>query len=318
MRLVAILTALIAAAASFVAVLAIRSAGTPTAHGSPHAKPHLTHPTHPAPKARKTPKTSATPKAVSRHVTLGIINYDLPYFERQTRIVPAITAKYYNWGAPFPGSEVLTDHGLGVTTLIVLEPRTQNMKQLAAGAYDAYLKQWAAADRALGLPIILSFAPEANGDWYPWGKGHISPALYKKIFRHVHDALLRDGARHVTWLWQVDRTSAYTAPLNSLWPGHGYVDAIGFDGQLKSKTATFDSVFGPTLDQVRAFTKVPVMLSEVGVKGGPLQPKKAAGLFAAARKAPLSALVFFDVGVWDFDNNAATIEAIRTAAAARK
>jgi glycosyl hydrolase family 26 len=305
MRVLAILTALVAAAASFAAVILIRSVGANAPRAESPAAPATT------PVALQL----NPPTAAAKKVGLGIISYNLPLFEQQTKIYPAITAKYFDWGTPFPSAGVLEDHSAGTTTLIVLEPRTQNMGKLASGKYDSYLKKWATAEKALGLPIILSFAPEANGDWYPWGKGHVSAALYKRLFQHVHNVLLKNGAKHITWLWQVDRSSKATEALSSIWPGRAYVNEIGLDGQLASKTATFSSVFGATYSQIRKFTSVPILLSEVGVKKSRNRPKQVTALFKSAHKAPLSALVFFDVGSWNFDTDKATLKAIKAAAA---
>jgi mannan endo-1,4-beta-mannosidase len=304
MRLLAIVAAVITAAAGFLAVVLIRDAGpTQPQAASPHATPLSLQ--------------VKTPQATARKLSLGIISYNLPTFEKSTKIRPSITAKYFNWGAPFPSAQIKAYHKLGATTLVVLEPRTQNMSKLAGGKYDSYLKKWALADKKLNLPIIFSFAPEANGNWYPWGKGHITPALYRKMFQHVHNVLLKDGARHVTWLWQADRSSPRTEALKPLFPGKAYVNEIGLDGQLSQSFPTFKVVFGSTLTEVRAFSKLPIMLSEVGVERGATAPKKIRDLFGSARQKSLSALVLFDVGNWFFDNNPAALEEIRTEAAAK-
>jgi beta-mannanase len=259
-----------------------------------------------------------TGPSATKNVSLGIISYNLPIFEQKTKIFPSITAKYFGWGTPFPTADVLANHASGTEMLIVLEPTKQNLGKLASGKFDSYLKKWATAEKALGLPIILSFAPEANGNWYPWGKGHISAALYKRIFQHVHNVLLKDGAKHITWMWQVDRSSRNTEALSAIWPGRSFVNVIGLDGQLGSNTATFNSVFGATFSQIRKFTTVPVILSEVGVKASTNRPKQIKDLFATAHKVPLAALVFFDVGIWNFDTDTATLKAIRAAAAPKK
>jgi mannan endo-1,4-beta-mannosidase len=312
MRFLAILTAVVAAAASFAAVVLIRSVGShpPEAVKVP-ALPRTTS------VALRLPSPNA-PDAATKNVSLGIISYNLPVFEQQTKIFPSITAKYFGWGTSFPTAQILANHSSGTETLIVLEPQKQNLGKLASGKYDSYLKKWAAADKALGLPIILSFAPEANGNWYPWGEGHISAALYKKLFQHVHNVLLKDGAKHITWMWQVDRSSRNTEVLSKIWPGRAYVNVIGLDGQLASKTATFTNVFGATYGQIRKFTTVPVILSEVGIKASSNRPKQVTALFASAHKTPLAALIFFDVGIWNFDTDKATIKAIRAAAAPKK
>ncbi len=304
MRSLATLSAVVVAAAGPMAMVLLQPAASSTAQAAPRTTP-----------AAAPADSPGAPMATAKKVSLGVISYNLPLFEQRTKIFPSITAKYFGWGAPFPSAEILANHTVGATTLIVLEPRTQNLQHLAGGKDDSFLKKWATADKELGLPIILSFAPEANGVWYPWGKGHVTAALYKKMFQHVHNVLLKDGAKHITWMWQVDRSSKATEALSALWPGRSFVNVIGLDGQLGSKTASFTSVFGATYSQVRKFTKVPVMLSEVGVNRSANRPKQIAGLFASARKASLSAVVFFDVGIWSFDNDKAALKAIRSAAA---
>ncbi len=309
MRFMAILVAVLAATTSFLAVLLIRTVGSDAPAASAAASTQV------GPAAPAQHQAQASAGATAKKVGLGIISYNLGAFEKQTKIFPLITAKYYDWGTPFPSADIIANHSVGATTLVVLEPRTQNMKKLAAGKYDSYLKQWAAADKKTGLPIILSFAPEANGDWYPWGKGHVSAALFRKLYQHVHNVLIKDGAKRITWLWQVDRSSANTESLKAIFPGSAYVNEIGFDGQLSIATSTFDRVFGPTLKQVRAFTKLPVLLSEVGVEQGSTAAAKIKNLYAAAHKNSLTALVFFDVGVWNFDKNKAAVSALRAEAA---
>lgn len=298
MRAITILTAGLVTAASLTTGPSLLADGLTFAHAT-------SDPTRTAPMAH------FRPQATANRVRLGIISYDLPLFVRATGIHPALTARYMNWGDPFPAAEVLANNRLGVTTAIVLEPRNVSPSSIAAGRHNAYLARWAKAERTLGLPVLLAFAPEANGYWYPWGKGHISPALYKKMYRKVHNVLLRDGARRVTWLWQVNKISRKTERLSLLWPGSAYVNVVGLDGQLTTRTATFGSVFGPVLAQIRGLTRVPVMLSEVAVAKGPARPRQVTSLFAAARKAHLTALNFFDVRTWSFDHDRATLKALR-------
>lgn len=300
MKLLAILATGLVAAAGLATALVLQAggpAGPPAAHANLHvvqAEPLARH-------------------ATARHVRLGIISYDLPLFVQETGIHPALTSKYVNWGTPFPAANVRANHRLGATTLIVLEPRTIGARGIVAGRGDAYLAGWAAAERKLGLPVMIAFAPEANGPWYSWGKGHISPALYIKMYRHVHDVLLRDGARNVTWLWQVNKTTSKTEALRLIWPGAKYVNVVGLDGAMFGGNSTFDSVFGPTFVQLRAFTTTPVMLSEVSMNGGPARPREITELFSAARKQHLTALNFFDVQTWNFDHDRATLRALRAA-----
>ena len=42
--------------------------------------------------------------------------------------------------------------------------------------------------------------------------------------------------------------------LQTFWPGRGYVTWVGIDGYYFRPSDTFNSVFGPTIDQVRKLT----------------------------------------------------------------
>jgi len=305
MRLLAIMTAGLVIAAGVATALFLRADRPSPAH----ANTPVTQTTR--------DKAQVRPQATAGRVRVGVISYDLPLFVRQTAIHPALTAKYLNWGAPFPAAEIRADHRLGATTALVLEPRAVSPRGIAAGRDNAFLASWARAERKLGLPVILAFAPEANGHWYTWGKGRISPALYKRMYRKVHDVLLRDGARRVTWLWQVNKISRKTERLSLLWPGRAYVNVIGLDGQLTKSWSTFYTCFGPTLAQIRRITRTPVMLSEVAVVKGRALPAQLAELFSAAHKEHITALDFFDVKTWNFDHDRAALSVLRRAAKAR-
>ncbi len=279
-RPVAIVAALVAAVATFFVVVLVRKAGSVVQH---HA------PTSPA--AAPIPRgTAACP-----HSFLGVVSYNLPQFERQTGIYPSMTVKYIQWGSPFPAKTILQDRGLGVDTLIVLEPRPASPQDIAEGKDDSFLAGWAAADRRLNLPITLSFAPEANGSWYPWGTGHITAATYRGMWRHVHDVLLRDGARKITWMWQINVIWPRSEPISWLWPGSSYVDEVGIDGHLGYARDLFRSAFSRTVAMSRAVARKPVLISEVSVAREANRPRQITGLFAGACADRLAGLVWFDV-----------------------
>lgn len=234
---------------------------------------------------------------------LGVVTTDLPAFDHTTRTRPDLAVRYYDWGNSFPAATIADDARHGAELLIVLEPHHVSLRGVADGTEDGFLAQWAAADRQLGLPVMLSFAPEANGDWYEWGAGHITPALYKAMWRHVHDTLLRDGARHVTWLWQVSVPFRGSEPIQSLWPGPKYANMAGIDGQLTTPGDTFSSMFGVTIGQAQAITGEPVMISEVAVNRGRARPQQITGLFNGVKHDGLAGLVWFDLnhgGITDY------------------
>ncbi len=303
-RPVAIAAALAAAIATFFVVVLVRQAGSIVQHQAPTS-----------PAAAPIPRRTATCPGSF----LGVVSYNLPQFEKQTGIYPSVTAKYIQWGSPFPAKTIMQDRGLGVTTLIVLEPRRVSPQDIADGQDDSFLAEWAAADRRLDLPITLSFAPEANGSWYPWGAGHIAAATYRAMWRHVHDVLLRDGAQKITWIWQINVIWPRSEPISWLWPGSSYVDEVGIDGHLGYAKDSFKSAFSPTIARARAVARKPVLISEVSVAREANRPRQIKGLFAGACADHLTGLVWFDVkhsGRVNFqlEGDPAALAAFRTAA----
>ncbi len=284
MRVTGIVLTVLAVIASAIAVILVREAGS--------AVPRRSEP--PVAAAASPGPSSSAPAHRTRHV-LGVVTYNLVQFEKATSIYPSLAVKVVNWGTPFPAAAVLQNHGLGVKTMILLMPRGVSLSGIAAGREDRYLASWAVAERRLGLPVVLSFAPEANGSWYAWGAHHISPVLYRAMWHRVHDVFLRHGARRITWLWQMDVSSGGTEPLRWLWPGRAYVDEVGIDAHFKTPSDSFNSQFAPTVAQVRAITRKPVLIGEVAVNRGPSRARQIASLFAGVRRLHLAGIVWFDV-----------------------
>ncbi len=188
------------------------------------------------------------------------------------------------------------------------------------GRHDRYLKTYADQVRGFGHPVVLSFAPEMNGDWYAWGAGHTPPRVFVAAWRHIVDLFRAEHASNVTWLWTVNSVNASKVPLRPWWPGAGYVDQVGIDGYFYRPADTFHSVFGTTIAQVRGFTQKPILISETAV--GPVAgPAKVADLFRGAREAGLAGVVWFDKaqhdGIyhqdWRLEDNPAILAAFRRA-----
>lgn len=142
--------------------------------------------------------------------------------------------------------------------------------QIAAGAQDAYITQWAQAAKAWGHPFFLRFDWEMNGRWFPWGVGAAgtTAAAYVAMWRHVHNLFTTVGATNVTWVW-CPNVDQYTnlAPLPSLYPGGSYVDWTCLDGYNGDNPWTsFHNLFASTYASITgsiAPTK-PVIVGETG------------------------------------------------------
>ena len=130
---------------------------------------------------------------------------------------------------PLSSADDTTDYGL---------PR------IVDGSFDAYLTSYAQAVAALGLPVVIRFDQEMNGNWYRWSERRpdksIDPALqgtYVQAWRHVHDIFEAQGAnRSAIWLWspnRIDNIASWGGDLSPYYPGAEYVDEVGMTGYLR-------------------------------------------------------------------------------------
>jgi mannan endo-1,4-beta-mannosidase len=178
--------------------------------------------------------------------------------------------------------------------LIQLNPYRVSLQSVAAGHYNGYLRRLGSSLQALGHPVILSFAPEANGTWYSWACHHVSAAVYVAAWQHVHNVISRYDS-HITWLWDVNATFPAACPLTARWPGAKYVDWIGVDGYLRHPGDTFDRILAPTITAVRATTDKPVLIAETGVPDVPEAASWLESIFSGAESIPgVIGIVYFD------------------------
>ncbi len=146
------------------------------------------------------------------------------------------------------------------------------LAKIAAGKYDGYIKSVAAAAKAFGHPVILRFAHEMNGSWYPWGN-HVNgntPARYVSAWRHVHNVFAAQRATNVYWFWSPNKEGH---SLSSWYPGNAYTSFVGVDGyngpQYSSNSMTPSQVFGSSFAQLAAFSSnKPIVIGEVGCVEG--------------------------------------------------
>ena len=242
-------------------------------------------------------------------------------FERLSGVKPQIEENYSAFDEPFPSDWARTLLRDGILPLIQINPRRESLAAIAAGRYDPYLGRLAAAVRALGAPVALSFAHEMNGSWYPWGFLHIQPEVFVAAWRHVHHVLRAAGARQVIWVWTVAHTAPQAgslfAPVRPYWPGAAYVNWVGLDIYYSNPKTTFRTAFMPTIAAVRRFTRSPILLSETAVPDQYDQLQQINNLFGGARAARLLGVIWYDQDArmsWELNNRPAALAAFRRAA----
>jgi mannan endo-1,4-beta-mannosidase len=207
---------------------------------------------------------------------------------------PDIVLTYSAWLQPFNTGFARMLSGHGAEPLIQIEPDNASLASITAGASDAYLRSYATAVREFGQPVILSFAPEANGSWYPWGWTRSAPAAWRAAWRHVVTVFRHQRASNVTWLWTVNIGYPGSGPLRAYWPGADYVNLAGIDGYYIHRTDTFAGLFGPTIRAIRKLTTKPVLIAETAAGQFAGQARVIPGLFTGIRRHKLLGLVWFD------------------------
>ena len=78
------------------------------------------------------------------------------------------------------------------------------------------------------IPVVFRPLHEHTGSWFWWGRDHVSPEDYKKIWRYTVDHLRSKGANNLLVAYSTDRFISREDYLER-YPGDDYVDIVGFD-----------------------------------------------------------------------------------------
>jgi hypothetical protein len=149
--------------------------------------------------------------------------------------------------------------------LVTLEPR-DGLDAVGDDA-RAELTEWLTRWNDEGLPVIVRYAHEMNGDWYPWGQ---RPAAYVRSFREVAAAVRAAPASEVMWapnegtgypFGTTDETAPSTDPYAPYYPGDEHVDWVGLTIYHFGDTPPWgDNVLPPDgtfLDRIRGDSDAP-------------------------------------------------------------
>jgi hypothetical protein len=158
---------------------------------------------------------------------------EVPYFENIAgkKIVWLNFANDWFEGIKFPLESAKNIYKDSVIPSIRLMPWTRydkhdmtySLKKIANGDFDGELAQWAKDLQASGIPVLIDFAAEPNGDWFPWsgvfnGAGKTNgygdknypdgPELYRDAYMHIIDIFNEEGTNRVTWVFHVNAIGA--------------------------------------------------------------------------------------------------------------
>jgi hypothetical protein len=189
------------------------------------------------------------------------------------------------------------------------------------GSHDTQYAKIAATVRGYGRPVLIRFAHEMNGRWYPWGPtGGNTPGQYIAAWRHVVSIFDAAGATNALWIWSPNiLRGAVKTPLAAFYPGDDVVDFAGLTGYGETDNDPA-ATYGTTMAQLATVTTRPIILTEVGVRPGPKKTRwiTAFGPWLAAHPGvvgfiwsarPAGHGARYD---WRYDDSPANLSAFRT------
>jgi len=210
-------------------------------------------------------------------------------FEKDAGKNVSVILLYQAWGATdgtqnFPADWAGSVRKHGAIPLITWEPWVHQdypkginepnytLKNIIAGKFDNYIRQWSNAAKAWKNPFFLRFAPEMNGNWTPWSEGlnGNKTGEFVQAWKHVHDIFTADGTMNAIWTWCPNINYPGSLPLSEFYPGDAYVDWTAMDGfnrgtaTKNSAWFTFSQVFSSTYNDILKITTKPMMIAETG------------------------------------------------------
>ena len=306
----------------------------------------------PAVPAATTAEPAATPAPGASTLRFGVGTPGGPFASSELDEVtalageaPSVILSYKDFNQAPPIAELDAARTRGAQVLLTWEPWTwgggtaqpaYSLDRITAGDFDPYLRQWGQAIAAWGHPVMLRFGHEMNGNWYPWSEqlNGNGPGDYIAAWRHVHDVVTSAGgpdssASNITWVWNPNVPYWGSTPLDALYPGASYVDAVALDGYNWGTSASWSTWTSPSqlfdggITQLRSLAAgKQILIAETSsAEQGGSKPEWNTALITYLLAQPdVTAVVWFHFNKetdWRINSSTASADALRNALAAR-
>ena len=201
---------------------------------------------------------------------------DILSFQKAYGKKPYFVLMFTDWNS-FPDSgsikEILEESSCPIITWEPWEDYSVPVDpaKILTGGYDEYIREFALKIGSFEGEVMIRFAHEMNGDWYPWAGSVIGAENYKKMYRYVKDIFDDAGVRNVKWIFSVNWEDVPKTAGNDMmnyYPGDEYADYIGIDGynwgtaREWSKWRSFRDIFSKTYKKLVEELGKPVIISE--------------------------------------------------------
>jgi hypothetical protein len=189
------------------------------------------------------------------------------------------------------------------------------------GKWDEQYKKIAKAILDYRDVVLIRFAHEMNGNWYPWGVANGNkPGQYAEAWRHVVGLFRAAGAVNVLWIWSPNVVrGANSRTISQFWPGPEYVDFVGLTGYGVHEQSPAQT-YSTTLPLVKALTDKPIILTEVGAQRDSSKQKWISNFGPWLRANPQVAGFIWNLGLrqgdWRFNDTPADAETFKQTLAA--
>ena len=254
---------------------------------------------------------------------------------------PSIIMSYKDFSQAAPIADLNAVDARGATSLITWEPWLWSgnganqpayaLDRITAGDFDSYIQGWGNALKTWGKPVMLRFAHEMNGNWYPWAEAANGNGAgdYVAAWRHVHAVVAATGATNVQWVWSPNVPYWGSTPLTGLYPGAAYVNVVALDGYNWGTAVSWSSwtspssLFGDGLTALRSLAPgKPIIISETASAeaGGSKANWNTALVSYLAAQSDVTGFVWFHHNKevdWRINSSTTSTNALRTALAAR-
>jgi hypothetical protein len=253
---------------------------------------------------------------------------------------PAIWSFWADWGdlgedgCVGPASTPLPDPALlahmreqGTVPLIIWQPVDSSRldqplytyDKISTGAFDCYLRSFAESVAAIDGPVLLRFAHEFDGYWFPWGMGRFTntPETFVAAWQHIWEIFrgTEGAAPNARFVWS-PLGCRCPEEMASMFPGETYVDYLGltaFNWASFHTDEDGDPIRWQRLAEIverrlagfELLPRIPVILTEVGshYKGGNKATWIRNGYQALVRRFPqVVAAMYFDVDMTTLDD----------------
>jgi len=228
---------------------------------------------------------------------------------------------FTSWDVDFDPVPLHAVLDAGRLPLISWQPMRQDMRAIAEGAHDDYVRSWAQGVAAAnGLVYIRPF-PEMNGDWVPWNG---NPGMFRRAWHRITAIFAEEGAENVRWVFSPNVTDEPRVEANRMeryYPGHDVVDVLALSGYNWGETRpsigwrSFEQIFDEAYERLHALGPQDVWFAEVasseigGDKAAWIQDMLDSTVFAR-----LAAVVWFNEDKetdWRIESSRASLEAFR-------